>query len=93
MEGIEAIKKTLSYPKDIVITTHRNPDGDAIGSSLGLLHYLKNLGHAVKVICPSDYPDFLGWMPGIDHVIIFDTDTEEATSFLTHADLDFLFGF
>ena len=50
--------------KNIVIVTHKNPDGDAVGSSLGLCHILNKAGHKCRVITPNDYPGFLKWMPG-----------------------------
>jgi phosphoesterase RecJ-like protein len=54
----------LSSPKRIVITTHKNPDGDAMGSSLALYQYLTLKGHNALVITPNEYPDFLDWLPG-----------------------------
>ena len=62
----------LSQKKNIVITTHRGPDGDAMGSSLALYNILVNLGHKVTVITPNDYASFLHWMPGNDKVIEYD---------------------
>ena len=60
----KSIKDLLSSPKEVVITTHHKPDGDALGSSLGLLHILKALGHRVTVVVPSEFPSFLNWMNG-----------------------------
>lgn len=54
----------LATPKRIVIVTHKNPDGDAMGSSLGLYHYLVKKGHTPMVITPNEYPAFLTWLPG-----------------------------
>ncbi len=72
MKDIPAIKALLSSPKKIVITTHANPDGDALGSSLGLFLYLKRHGHQVNVITPTGYPDFLAWMKSNNEVIVND---------------------
>lgn len=66
------IKKLITEPRNIVITTHHKPDADALGSSLGLFHFLTKLNHNVKVIVPSDYPKFLNWMHGNPEVIVFD---------------------
>ena len=66
---ISEIKELLSSPKNIVIVPHRNPDGDAIGSSLAVYHYLKNKGHNATVVSPNDYPDFLKWLPGFKRCI------------------------
>jgi phosphoesterase RecJ-like protein len=64
MEKIEAFRALLSAPKKVVIVTHFKPDADALGSSLGLAGFLQKKGHSVQVITPSDYPEFLTWMPG-----------------------------
>jgi bifunctional oligoribonuclease and PAP phosphatase NrnA len=69
---IEDVKKLLATPKKIAITSHRNPDGDAIGSSLGLFHYLEQLGHTVDVAFPSDFPPIFSWMPASDRITIFE---------------------
>jgi phosphoesterase RecJ-like protein len=72
MHKLKAFKELLSSPKKVVITTHHKPDADALGSSLGLAAYLKKLNHQVQVVSPSDYPQFLAWMPGNDDVIVYD---------------------
>jgi phosphoesterase RecJ-like protein len=59
----------------VVIVTHFKPDADALGSSLGLAGYLAKKGHSVAVISPSDYPDFLAWMPGKEMVIALTKDS------------------
>jgi phosphoesterase RecJ-like protein len=89
MQDLEELKALLSIPKDIVITTHRNPDGDAIGASLAIYHYLNKLGHTVRVMAPSEYPEFLAWMPGASEIMIFDVHTETCTEWLQRADIIF----
>ncbi len=89
MENIGEVKKLLSVPKDIVITSHRNPDGDAIGSSLALYLYLNKLGHTVRVIFPSEYPHFVSWMPDAEKIIIFDIEPELTESTIKRADIIF----
>jgi len=71
MFDITSLRELLARPQKIVITTHHKPDGDALGSSLGLYQYLIQQGHHVQVITPTDYPDFLSWMPGNGDVIIY----------------------
>ena len=71
MHNINELKSLLSEAKKIVITTHHKPDGDAMGSSLGLYHFLLSLGHQVHLVTPSDYPYFLHWLPGNSEVIDF----------------------
>ena len=66
---MQEIKKILSSKQNIVITTHVNPDGDAIGSSIALLNFLIKQGHNTSIIVPNDYPDFLKWMKN-DELII-----------------------
>jgi len=93
MENIQELKQLLAVPKDIVLTTHRNPDGDAIGSSLAMLHYLNTMGHTVRIVIPSEYPDFLEWMPSVADIIIFDLDKEVATKQIERADMLFYLDF
>lgn len=74
MQNIQAFKEYLSVNRKVLIITHFKPDADALGSSLGLAGYLKKKNHNVTVITPSDYPDFLSWMPGNPDVVIFTKD-------------------
>lgn len=88
-EEIEKIKELLSEKKKIVITTHYNPDGDAMGSSLGLYHYLKSKKHNVCVVTPNIWPSFLDWMPGADHCLAGDNHLKKAGRLLEEADIIF----
>jgi len=87
------LKELISSPKKIVITTHRGPDGDAMGSSLGLYHLLKQLGHTVSVITPNEYASFLHWIPGNKEVIIYEGNEKSADVITAEADLIFLLDF
>ncbi|MGY2134214.1 DHH family phosphoesterase [Hymenobacter sp. HD11105] len=78
MSTISALKELLAQPRQIFITTHHKPDADALGSSLGLAGYLRKKGHHVTVVTPSDYPDFLAWMPGNEDVIVYDARRNDA---------------
>ena len=92
-QDIQAIQLLLSTPKKIVIIPHRSPDGDAIGSTLGLYHFLlKNNQHPV-VISPNEFPDFLAWMPGSEIVEIFEKDKKNCTKILEEAELIFTLDF
>ena len=71
MLNVRNLKQYLRTPKKIVITTHHNPDADALGSSLGLRSYLLKKGHEVAVISPNEYPRFLHWMEGNEEVIVY----------------------
>ena len=90
---ILALKEILSTPKKVVIVPHKNPDGDAMGSTLGLYHYLKKIGHSATVIAPNDYPEFLKWIPGTSEVLIYETQTNKADSLIAQADLIFTLDF
>ncbi|RFZ81696.1 bifunctional oligoribonuclease/PAP phosphatase NrnA [Mucilaginibacter terrenus] len=93
MLDLASLKELLAQPQKIVITTHHKPDGDAMGSSLGLYNYLVQLGHHAKVIAPTDYPDFLSWMPGNEEVIIYTENTEEAALLVAEAAIIFCLDF
>lgn len=86
---IESLKSLLSDKKKIVITTHYNPDGDAMGSSLGLYHYLKSKKHHVTVITPNSWPSFLDWMPGSDSCLAGDHHLKKVHRILEEADIIF----
>ncbi len=87
MEKIEDLKSQLSYPKDIVIISHRNPDGDAIGSSMAFRYFLEEYGHVVKVIYPSEYPVAFEFIKGIDQCIIFDSEPQKAALEIEKAEI------
>ncbi|WP_297983578.1 bifunctional oligoribonuclease/PAP phosphatase NrnA [uncultured Chryseobacterium sp.] len=87
------INKLLTPEKKIVIITHYNPDGDAIGSSLGLKHFLNAKGLEADVIVPNDFPKFLKWMPDAKKVIIAEYKRKQAGEAIYHADLIFILDF
>ena len=70
-EFIDQLSALLSTPKKCVIFPHKNPDGDALGSSLALGHFLQQKGHDCKIISPNEYPQFLAWMPGQENILCF----------------------
>ncbi len=83
-----------AFPRPrVVITTHHKPDADALGSSLGLLHFLIQLGVPAHVVSPTDYGDFLKWMPGEKEVVNFEKEKEKATALVSAADLIFCLDF
>ena len=83
------LKELLKKKKDIVITTHLNPDGDAIGSSLGLYNFLVLKKHKVTVIPPNDCPDFLKWMEGNKEILPYDTNVKKCDKLIAAADIIF----
>ena len=93
MQAIEQFYPFLNQPFKAVITAHQKPDGDAMGSTLGLYHFLKQLGHEVTVISPTNWAQFLDWMPGVDQVIDFEANKNEASEILAAADYVFCLDF
>ncbi|WP_184544336.1 DHH family phosphoesterase [Mucilaginibacter sp. FT3.2] len=93
MLDLAALKELLASPQKIVITTHHKPDGDAMGSSLGLYNFLIQQGHHATVIAPTDYPDFLSWLPGNGDVIIYTEHTEKSAELIANANLIFCLDF
>ena len=83
----------LEKGRRIVLVPHKNPDGDAIGSCLGLQRFLQQEDHSTSVISPNDFPEFLKWMPGSDSVINFEKNREIATDLIQRADLIFTLDF
>ena len=77
----------ISQYKKVVIVSHVNPDGDAVGSSLAFYFFLLKFGIDVKIIIPNDFPSFLSWMPGIENILIFDKNSEKGVEYLNAADL------
>ena len=92
-QDIRSIKQLLSTKKKIVIVPHKNPDGDAIGSTLGLYHYLIKGNHQVNVLVPNDYPTFLKWIPGNDIILKHDSQTKECNTLIEVADIIFTLDF
>lgn len=93
LENTSKVEKLLSTSKKIVVVSHKNPDGDAIGSSLGLANYLKQIGHHVTVIMPNDCPDFLKWIPESKSIIIYEKDPEKSIQCINDSDLIFTLDF
>lgn len=77
----------ISQYKRVVIVSHVNPDGDAIGSSLAFYYFLLKFGIDAKVIIPNDFPSFLAWMPGVENILTYDKNPEKGLEYLNNADL------
>ncbi|MFP4367232.1 MAG: DHH family phosphoesterase [Bacteroidales bacterium] len=89
----ELLNPLINRSRDIVIISHVNPDGDAVGSSLALFHYLKRKGKNVSVIVPNEYPDFLKWLPGNNNIIVFSKNKSAAIKAIADARLMFVIDF
>ena len=72
---------------------HQKPDGDAMGSALGLYHFLKGLGHTVTVISPTNWAEFLNWMPGVKEVVDFEQQREKSKQLIDQAEVIFCLDF
>lgn len=92
-ETTQIVKKLLASPQKIAIVGHKNPDGDAVGSCLGLSFFLKSLGHNITVIMPNDFPDFLKWLPGCEEIVIYEKEVQKSTQVFESANLIFTLDF
>jgi bifunctional oligoribonuclease and PAP phosphatase NrnA len=92
-DDILAIKNLLATPKKIAIIPHRSPDGDAMGSTLALYHFLKKTNHKPTVISPNEFPNFLAWMPNSENVLIYENDRDNVAEILNDAEIIFTLDF
>jgi bifunctional oligoribonuclease and PAP phosphatase NrnA len=93
MKQINDIFPLLDQPKNIVITTHQKPDADAMGSSLGLYHFLKQFDHNVTVVSPTNWAQWLNWMPGTKTVLDYELQREKSEAVLDKAEWLFCLDF
>ncbi|MDF2451322.1 MAG: family phosphoesterase [Bacteroidota bacterium] len=92
-DSFQKFKALLKKSNNIIIVTHFNPDGDAMGSSLGLYNYLIKLEKTVTVITPNEYPEFLQWLPGNKKVLEFSKQPKKAGALISKSDLIFTLDF
>lgn len=90
---LSTIKNLLSPKAKVVLLTHYNPDGDAIGSTLGMKHFLRNIGIESTIVVPNDFPKFLKWMPEAKKIIIADYKRKLAAETIAEADVLFILDF
>ncbi|OWY24937.1 hypothetical protein B6N25_01305 [Sphingobacteriales bacterium TSM_CSS] len=90
---IESIANLLSSPQKIAIVTHTAPDGDAIGASLGLYHFLLGLRHSAKVIVPTAHAHYLQFLPHNEEILIFESEPDEGARLLKDAGVIFALDF
>lgn len=85
---IQQSAQLIEQSQRLAIVTHLSPDGDAMGSALGMSHWLRQMGKTqVQVIVPNPFPDFLHWMPGTDEVLDYEGNSQQANQYLQQADL------
>lgn len=92
-ENLENIKRVIADKNRIVVLSHKNPDGDAVGSSLALYQYLKGLGKDAAVVLPNAFPEFLSWLPASADVLFYDKDGEKAAEVISSAEAFFCLDF
>ena len=88
-----ALRTVITDSKNIIITCHKSPDGDAIGASLAWAEYLYTLGQEPTIVVPDAYPDFLHWMPGTEKIVRYDKHTDKVEALFHDADLIFCLDF
>ena len=87
--NLTEIRDILQTPKKIAISTHVNPDGDAIGSSLAMYNYLIKKGHTVSIIVPNNFPDFLSWLPDSEGIFVIKDQYDKCNDLIKDADIIF----
>jgi Exopolyphosphatase-related proteins len=88
-QKVEQIMDSINRSDKIVITTHLSPDGDALGSSLALYHFIKSKGKNARIIVPNSFPYFLKWMKGANEIEVYEYNPTAAQHILATADLIF----
>ena len=92
-EFTQQLKALLSTPQNCVIFPHKNPDGDALGSTLALWYFLQNKGHKCSIISPNEYPKFLEWLPGQEEIHCYCKEREECGKLMEEATVFFTLDF
>ena len=93
IENVDSFKKIITDNDSFIITTHRGPDGDAMGSSMAMYNLLVNLKKDVKVIIPNSYPNFLSWLPNIENVINHEENNSDTTNIFSEVDVIIMLDF
>lgn len=93
MQPVDHLYALLQSERNMVVTMHQKPDGDAMGAALALYHFLKSLGNNVTVISPTNWAKFLDWMPGCETVIDYELNTQKCTALVNDADIIFCLDF
>ncbi len=89
MNPFQKIIQAVNSAENIVVTAHKSPDGDSIGSSMAVYHWLKSKGKKVRVCHPDAFPKFLGWLPQVEEILNFEDSSEEILQIIEKADLIF----
>lgn len=92
-DQLAVLQQLLERPRRVVVVSHYNPDGDAVGSSLGFAHLLKAAGHHVRVVLPNTPSDFLDWLPGRGDILCLDRSPDASLSTIRTSDIVFCLDF
>ena len=93
IENVDSFKKIISDNESFIITTHRGPDGDAMGSSMAMYNLLFNLKKDVNVIIPNSFPNFLSWLPNIKNVINHEENNSDTSNIFREVDVIIMLDF
>ena len=91
--NIDAVRQVVDRGNRFVMLAHKNPDGDAVGSTLAMCHFLRSLGKEAVVVLPNTFPAFLAWVPGADNVMFYDVAKERCDNAIAAADALFCLDF
>jgi phosphoesterase RecJ-like protein len=92
-QNIDAIRQVVERGRKFVVLAHKNPDGDAVGSTLAMCHFLLSMGKEAVVVLPNVFPAFLSWVPGADDVLFYDKEKERCDTAIAEADVLFCLDF
>ena len=90
---VDGLRAIINDNDDFVVVAHKNPDGDAVGSSLALALFLRSLGKSATVVLPNGFPSFLGWLPGAQDIVVYETAQARAASLIASAGAIFCLDF
>ena len=93
IENVDSFKKIITDNDSFIITTHRGPDGDAMGSSMAMYNLLVNLKKDVNVIIPNSFPNFLSWLPNIKNVINHEENNSDISNLFSKVDVIIMLDF
>ena len=93
IEKVDSFKKIITDNDSFIITTHRGPDGDAMGSSMAMYNLLVNLKKDVNVIIPNSFPNFLSWLPNINNVINHEENNNDISNLFSKVDVIIMLDF
>lgn len=86
-------KYCIKNSQKVVILSHKNPDGDAMGSGLALMQYFIEKGIDVDYVLPNNPPAYLNWLPNAESIVNYSADKEKAEKIVNQGDLIFLLDF